>query len=433
MKRIITTAGLAALGAASLAPSFAQGVGTKPWNVGATLRGFYDDNYMTFSKKTQDAAKITAPGFQEDTFGFTIAPDAAFNWKTDQTTVGLSYIYTLTYFADRSSPHDDQSHQANAKLSHAFSERYNIDVSDSFVIAQEPSILEPTAIGVALPLRTAGDNTRNTARINFDGRLSEQVGFDVGYNNTIYDFEQDGSNFAVGSYSAVLDRMEHLFYTDLNYQIQPKTTVGLGYQYGIIDFTSKDTAGFAPGFGLYRGDARDQESHFVTANARHNLNAEVDLSGKVGVQFTSYENRFISKDKVSPYAEAGVRWRFADASSIQFNLRHSRSATDVAADSFGSVVADAQATSATVAFSYAITPKIRLDAMAMYQHADFNNGGGGSQADDLFFGSLVATYQFTNYLAAEVGYMYDRLDSDLLAGARSYTRNRVFIGTRLTY
>jgi len=161
MKRTITTAGLAALSAATLAPAFAQeaGISTKPWSVGAAIKGFYDDNFFTFPGIVRGtpgtAGFINLP--KEDTFGFEVAPSAAYNLRRDQTTLGASYLYSLRYYADRPRPRDDQSHQANLKLSHAFSERYSVDVKDSFVVAQEPSVLDPT-ISVTAPARSEGDN-----------------------------------------------------------------------------------------------------------------------------------------------------------------------------------------------------------------------------------------------------------------------------------
>ena len=48
MKKIIASAGLAAVGAASLHGAYAPGLSpqekSKPWTISATVRGFYDDN-----------------------------------------------------------------------------------------------------------------------------------------------------------------------------------------------------------------------------------------------------------------------------------------------------------------------------------------------------------------------------------------------------
>src|SRR5688572_25428873 len=95
MNKIITTAGLVAMSAASIqAAVFAPPAGTqgaqKPWSVSAVLRGFYDDNYTT------------APKFlRRDSFGFEINPSAGLNIIRDQTTIGLAYDYSMRFYDDR--------------------------------------------------------------------------------------------------------------------------------------------------------------------------------------------------------------------------------------------------------------------------------------------------------------------------------------------
>jgi hypothetical protein len=431
MKRTITTAGLAALGAASFAPAFAQDamVSQRPWSVGAAIKGFYDDNLFTYPG-------VVAPGInlpELDTFGFEVSPSAAYNWKQDQTSVGVSYLYTMRYYADRPRPRDDHAHQANVKLSHAFNERYSVDVKDSFVVAQEPSILDPT-ISTTAPARSEGDNTRNAGSFQFNANVAEQFGLVLGYSNTIYDYEQDAddTNFGgfpigVGSRSAVLDRMEHLFFVDGNYELNPKTTLSVGYQFGINDYTSEDLL-----FGPFTGDVRDSKSHFVSGGVRHHLNPQVDLSAKAGVQITTYSSALFD-DVVGPYAEGSARWQYMEGSSLQVGVRHQRTPTDVRLVA-GTPIADAESTSVYASVTHAITARISAIAMAQYQHSTYGEstpGGAVDVGDDLFYGGVTVAYQFNTHVAAEIGYSYDRLDSDL--GLRSFTRNRVFIGTRLNY
>ena len=50
--------------------------------------------------------------------------------------------------------------------------------------------------------------------------------------------------------------------------------------------------------------------------------------------------------------------------------------------------------------------------------------------DHLFYAGVTLAYQFNRHVAAEVSYTFDRLDSDF--SIRSYSRNRFFIGTRLS-
>jgi len=447
---MITTAGLAALGAASVAPSMAQDamVNQKPWSVGASLRGFYDDNYLTLPKVLRDR-----PGFDDGTFGFDVSPSVAVNLKHDQTTFGLSYLYTFRYYADRERPRDDQSHQVNLKLSHAFNERFTLDVKDSFVIAQEPAILDPT-ISVTLPSRAEGDNMRNFGTIQANASILENFSVNGGYSNSYYDYQQDAKDVVsnqiasgiargltpaqaaaqadgAGSWSSVLDRMEHLFFVYGNYQVLPKTTVSLGYEFGITDYTSKDLL-FTVGGTRYSGSVRDNRSHFVTLGVKQHLNPQIDVSAKVGAQFVQYDNQTLFNDTTSPYAEGSARWGYMEGSSLQVGVRHQRLATDVRLIG-GLPNADQEATTIWVSVNQAITAKISAIIMGQYQHSAFGGStpGAAEPKDDIFFAGATLAYQFNPHIAAEAGYTWDRLDSD--SPLRSYSRNRIYVGTRLNY
>jgi len=429
MKRLITTAGLAALGAASVAPTYAQDamINQKPWSIGASLRGFYDDNYLTYPKVLRDR-----PGFDDNSFGFEVAPSAAINLKNEQTTFGLSYLYTFRYYIDREDNEYDQSHQVNLKLSHVFNERFSIDLKDSFVMAQEPSVIDP--VFITYPARAEGDNMRNTAGVQLNAAIVENFSADLGYNNSYYNYEQDGGDLLIGSRSATLDRIEHDFYGHGNYQLLPKTTLSLGYRYDIVDYTSDDLV--LPGV---RGNDRDNTSHIGTIGIKQHVNPQLDFSAEAGVQYSLYDNQTLFEDDVSPYGAASVRWAYMQGSSLNAGVKHQKVPTDVRMTSDGHVVADQQATLFWLSVNHAITSKITAILMGQYQHSTFGEssvGAAGNDVDNLFFVGATVAYQFNPHIAAEAGYTYDRLDSDLTAGGvaiRSYTRNRIYVGTRLSY
>src|SRR3954462_6456780 len=106
MKKLITSAGMAVLGAASLnaqqiyapAPGLTTTQLSKPWSVSAAIRGFYDDNYaLTPSNGLIDPATGARIKPQES-YGWEITPSAGLNWAMEQTFIGLSYTYSAKYF-----------------------------------------------------------------------------------------------------------------------------------------------------------------------------------------------------------------------------------------------------------------------------------------------------------------------------------------------
>src|SRR5688572_26884659 len=136
MKKLIASAGLVALSATGLKAQNTAGLSrmetTKPWSISAALRGFYDDNYFSQTK-----------GFEEDSFGFELRPRVAVNLlPSDQTYIGGAYTYSMKWYEAREDDSIDQSHEVDLKLDHRFSERLKVALTENFVYAQEPEVIE---------------------------------------------------------------------------------------------------------------------------------------------------------------------------------------------------------------------------------------------------------------------------------------------------
>lgn len=428
MKRIITSAGLVAFGAASLhaqnaaAPQLTSIQSTKPWSVSASLRGFYDDNYVT--RPSHSPTGLNA----RDSFGFEVSPSLSFNWVLPQTYIGLSYVYALRYYEDREKNTADHTHQADLKLSHAFTERYKLDVTDSFAAAQEPELLAKPGGGIPVPIRVEGNNIRNTIDANLNAGLTEQLGTKIGYSNTIYDYEKTG----IGSLSALLDRTEHLGTIDLRWQAIPSTVGILGYQYGVTQYDKNQILGLAitpGGVVAIHSNVRDSSAHYIYGGVDHSFNPQLNSSIRVGAQITDYDN--VDDSQVNPYADASLTWTYNPGSYVQLGVRHTRMATDIAFISATTPTLDQEATTFYSTINHKLTPKLNANVVAQFQHGTFEAGGADQKSEDLFLVGLNLAYEINKFVTAEVGYNYDRLDSDL--SDRGFTRNIVYLGIRATY
>ncbi|MHC1768368.1 MAG: outer membrane beta-barrel protein [Verrucomicrobiia bacterium] len=440
MKKLITSASLAVLGAASVnaqqvyapAPGLTSTQLAKPWSVSAAVRGFYDDNYALtpsaglINPRTGERVK------PQESWGYELTPSAALNWTMDQTYLGLSYLYSFKYFEDRADNKYDQTHRVDFKLSHAFSDRYKLDLADSFVKTREPDLIAPGNAPNST-IRTRQDVLRNYGTAAFSAGLTDQLSTLIGYSNTLYDFDDSGT----GSLSALLDRMEHLATVNLRWQALPNTVALVGYNFGLMDFTGDENTLILnpnrPPGGFLNSDERNQYSHYAYVGADHSFNPQLDTSVRVGAQFTEYYN-LPGEDEsdVSPYADANLTYRMTPDSSAQIGVRHSRIATDGAA-------LDQENTTVYGSVSYRILPPLTASLLGQYQYNTFEEGQPSQvagvtfkdQSENFWLVGLNLTYEINRFLAAEAGYNYDHLDSDL--GFRSFTRNRVYVGLRATY
>lgn len=436
MKKMITSAGCAVLGAATLqaqyapAPQLTRLETAKPWSVAASLRGFYDDNYTT---------RPSNSGFDEESFGIEVSPSVGLNWVLPQTYLGLSYVYGMRWYEDRENNSADHSHQANLKLSHAFTERYKLDVSDSFVVAQEPELIAERGTALQRFLRTEGDNIRNTANATLTAGLTEQLSTVLGYSNSMFDYDQEDSNSPTTldprgtSLSSLLDRWEHLITANLRYQLVPSTVGVLGYQYGDVEYDNNNwlTIGVPSA-------VRNNYSHYVYAGVDHEFNPQLSASIRGGAQFTEYDNGrlntlFPNADDsvVNPFVDANANWSYGPRNYIQLGVRHARQATDLALFNVNSPTLDQEATTVYGSWNHEVMARLTSSLLAQYQRASFEGGPADDESEHFLLAGVNFSYQINQFLAAETGYNFDRLDSDI--NGRSFTRNRVYVGVRATY
>ena len=407
----------------------------KPWSVSATLRGFYDDNINSSDQ------------FKQAAFGYEVSPSALLkeNWET--TTLNLGYAYSLLYYDHKplgNASNIDQDHTFNGALTHAFSDRYDISVTDGFVIGQEPDTLR-TGVAFNNFQRVPGDNIRNAGAINFDAQLTRLFGLQVGYANAFYDyaatgFTDDGSGNVLASPAGELSRIENSFHLDGRWLLQRQTTAILGYQFREVDYTANE-----PIAGLTttptedpHSDVRNSRMHYAYLGLDHNFQANLMGSVRAGVNFSDYPNDPTQSSQLSPYAMLSLRYTYAQDSYLEAGFSYDREATDLigaqqnTAGQF-TFTTDSQAAVVYGTWNHRITPRLFGSLTAQFQNDTYNNGAFNNETDNFYLVGLNVEYRFTPNFSAHVGYDYDKLASDITTLPRSFSRNRVYIGVAASY
>ena len=417
MKKIVSAAGLAALGAVGLHAAAGDGLSriesSKPWSIKANLRGFYDDNIITMP---------SAWGSSPDSFGFELSPSLSYNLVKEQTLLSAGYQYTLRWFDDRDPDNSDHNHSFNLGINHDINQNLSLSLTDQFVIAQEPEVIDPTGATRFRALRADSDALRNSANLSLTAQLSDTLSLVGGYKNDLINYDADGD----GSFSALLDRVEHRLSANLRTQLRPATSALVGYQYRIVDYTSDDL--LQPGGSS--SDVRNSDSHYVYAGVDHAFSPELSTSLRAGAQFTTYDNANVADDStVSPYIDANLSYAYAKGSNLSVGLRHERNQTDIPYF-LQTLILDQETTSIYASVTHQLTAKLTANLVGMYAMSSFGDSLPGSPSDDyLSLGANVA-YTINQYLQAETGYNFDDLSSDL---GRSFDRNRVYVGLKASY
>ena len=423
MKRIIVSAGLVALGAvgvqaATHIPEFASVDGSKPWSISATLRGFYDDNPGT---------QPDGPN-KQDSFGFQVVPAVSLSLPLGQTSVGLSYAYSLKYFENQpvgSDSNYDQTHMFNFGLDRAFSERYKLSVTDSFVIGQEPDALR-SGHTFSTFQRIPGDNIVNFGTVTLNAQMTRLFGVEVGYANAFYDYDESGP----GSYSATLDRIENLAHIDGRWQVFRETVGIVGYQYSQVDYTGDEVIGGTVLNPIIMSDFRNSRSHYVYVGAEHDFRADLSGSVRAGARYIDYYNDPESDSEVSPYVQASLQYSYTTDSFARVGFGYDRNPTSRFSAQGNSVTLDAESLVAFASLSHRIVPNLYGSVTGQFQNSTFNGGSFNDETDNYYLVDLNLEYRFNPYLSAEVGYNYDQSVSEV---GGSFTRNRVYLGVTASY
>ena len=156
----------------------------------------------------------------------------------------MRYIYGLYYYQKREDLGEnpiDQTHQFDLWVDHAFTERWQARVQDSFVVGQEPELIDPNT---SVPYRVNGNNVRNTGTITLHTDWTRLFSTELGYQNTFYDYENSGAvvngSAVDASLAGLLNRIEQSAWLNLQWQVRPETMVLVGGNFGLANYTGNE-------------------------------------------------------------------------------------------------------------------------------------------------------------------------------------------------
>ncbi len=440
MNKFFVSAGLVAIGAAGLQSAKADSpTSPKYWNVSATLRAFYDDNYNISPT-------------QRGSFGLELLPSVSFHMPLQQTDIGIRYTYGLYYYQDRQdlgvNPFD-QSHQVDFWVDHAFNERWRAKVTDTFSVGQEPELLNPNPLTPnPVPYRINGDNISNFGTVSLNTEWTRLFSTSLTYGNNYYDYSNSGATvdpttgliLPLGATLAgLLNRIEQNVSLDLKWMLLPETTVFGGYQYSWVNYTGDEPIATVPwgpsptGLFTYHSADRDSRSQYAYVGIEQQFTPNLSAMVRAGATYTdAYADPLFPSTSWNPYADLSLTYTYIPGSYVQFGFTHDISATDqIMPDSTGHITQYAENSVIYLDVNHRILPNLIGTVIGRVQYSTFQ-GGFASSADETDYGVGVnLTYQINPHLSVDAGYNYDNVVTSLPGFA--YNRNRVYIGLTANY
>ncbi|HEY3762398.1 MAG TPA: outer membrane beta-barrel protein [Verrucomicrobiae bacterium] len=436
-KKFFASIGLAVAGAATVHAAYSpdSSDNSKIWAVSGTLRGFYDDNYLTAPKKV-------------GSYGFEVSPSFTLNAPLEQTEIGVRYVYGLYYYQKREELGQnpiDQSHEFDLWVDHAFTPRWETRFEDTVTVSQEPGLGLPVGQPTAIDNRIEGNNLVNGANISLTTDWTEEFSTKLSYGNTFYSYDNSGAVVSPGapfpptsvaaSLSGLLDRDENLASINFQWTLSQETMAWVGYQYGQVIYLSSEpiavNTATTPN-SLFTASSRDNRSHYGYVGVSHNFLDNLTGSFQAGIQYTTYYDDTTASSSLGPYGNASLVYTYAAGSYAEVGLTETRNATDVASVGNNGLTEDQESTVVYGSINHPLTPKLIGTLTGNYQYSIYHGGPFQDQAAELVDLGVNLTYTFTPHLSAEAGYNFDWYKTEA-ALVQDYNRNRVYLGVTATY
>jgi hypothetical protein len=443
MNKLFVSVGLAAISAAALQSAMADDV-TSPkfWSVGATLRGFYDDNY-----------NITGDN-KKGSFGLEVLPSISFHEPFQQTDVGLRYTYGLYYYQDRNdagvNPFD-QTHQIDTWVDHAFNERWHAKVTDTFAVGQEPDLLNPDPKAAqAAPYRINGDNISNHGGIALNTDWTRLFSTSLTYDNNFYDYDNSGARVNSdgqivmpdgeqrASYAGILNRVEESIALDLKWHIQEDTTAFVGYQFSWVNYTAGEAIAVTPITtptfdGIYHSSDRDNDSHYMYVGVQHDFTANLSATVRAGASITdAYNDPLDANTSWNPYADLSLTYTYIPGSYVQLGFTQDIGSTDqVAPDNSGHITQYAKDSVVYVDVNHRITSKLVATVIGRLQYSTYDAGAAQNNDQTDYGLGFNLNYEINRHFSVDAGYNFDDVETQITGYA--YNRNRIYIGVTAIY
>jgi len=373
----------------------------KFYTLTASLREAYDDNVNTSHYNPQSS------------FETELSPSILVDFPTPDSDFSARYTFDITYYSNANAINYNGSNNNNntgtieythefiAQYTHAFSDRFNLNVAEDFRYFLEPSIFE-----------SVGTNYQNGSYVSnvLNGTLNSQwtplFGTTSTYSNTIIRY--DNANVAL-----VQNSIENTGSQAFIFTIIPKISLSIG---AIGDNITYDDV--ARGYTTYTGFAGP------IWQVLPSLNVLVRGGG-------SYTETAQNQTLITPYAAVSIDWTLGARSALSFNYSHEVVPTDIAN-------ADAEtADRISTNFRYDITPSLSSHLQGILTVATipsvlYNYGGGFSNYTENDYAlDTGLTYHYNSYLDLNCGITLSGVSANI--STSDYTRNGAYFGIRGTY
>ena len=407
--------------------SFAQwdfthaGDPNRNWGVVATESVGYDDNFNATEKNPESGVRLNS----DVKLRASVPLERFF--------VGMQYDYGVTYPRDINLGGVQESHNLSMSANYTVSPRLALNVSENFVDSLQPELVRGAA-NAPISVVQAGTYIYDSVGGGVIYSLGRQ--WNVSLNGTWDIWRYQTAAVAIDN-----DREDYSATLSALYLLDPRTTVGLNYQYGQNVFVNGGT-----------NNGLDAVSHTLYLSVVRRFNPHLSLSLNGGYTIRESQD---GTQSTSPSAYGSLVYNYGPVSTISIFLAQSLNEATVG---ITRQFSGQQNTSLDLQISHRLTVRLRAIGEITYVYSSFVSplgagttggpvavGGFGNPTllglaggtikpnDQSLTAHLGLSYAFRDWASAVLDYNYSELVSSdaLLIGA--YTRNQISTGISLTY
>lgn len=233
---------------------------------------------------------------------------------------------------------------------------------------------------------------QNTAALSVDSPLRGKFGFGIDVQHTYHNYDDLAYK--------MLDRSEMLAGFSVNYKLQPKTKVFLGYTYGDLRYVEKNTTS--------NTRANDATYNNVDLGITGSLGQKLVGTVKAGAQMRNYTNSLVvngvtaaDKKTVAAYS-AQVQWKPLDKTEVvYYGKRGNVESSYVASRYYTSTLNDISASREVNKFKVGVGANFET-----IQYPENTNAAKGARVDENVSARLTVDYSVQKWLKAGFAYMY---------------------------
>ncbi|HUI08661.1 MAG TPA: outer membrane beta-barrel protein [Verrucomicrobiae bacterium] len=370
------------------------------WEV--TVKGgtTYDDNFDATEKNRQSGFKVGG--------GITLRASV----PLERFLMGMQYEYDVDYPRDIKLGGVDETHNVNAAVEYSFNPRLALSLSENYVDSLQPQLVLGPA-NAPVTIVQAGTYVYNNVGGNLSFSVTRRWTLSVSGSWDIWRYQ-------VSSIASNNDHQDYSMTVSALYSLDPRTTVGLNYQYG-------DTTYVFP--GPRNGLNATSDTGYLSLVRRFNPQLSASING--GYTIRKSQDGTVS---TSPSAYGSLVYNYGPENTLALTVAESLSEATLQGTRQYSAQ---QNTSFSLQAEHRLTARLRASADLTYTYSTFTApllpGLTVKPSEQALTGHLGLNYAFRDWLSAVMDYYYSKLGSSDPILIQPYDRNRISLGMTVTY